>query len=147
MPKPQTPEFLAPDLLDRLRDRFRPFPLTERWGVEILEVGPGTARMRLQANAYTCNPGGGPVNGGIQATLADMACAMALCTAFDGAMPFVTSDLHIRYLEAADGALEAEAAVVRRTARSAVIECRLRVGAVVVALCTSHFAIHPKHLP
>lgn len=137
---------VAPDLLDRLRARFAAFPLIERWGVEILELGPGTARMRLQANPYTCNPGGDRVNGGIQASLVDMACALALSTAFDGAMPFFTSDLHLRYLEPADGDVVAEAAVVRRSARSGVIECRLRVGETVVALGTCHFTIKPKLL-
>ena len=135
---------VAPGLLDRLRTRFTDFPLIERWGVEILDLGPGTARMRLQANPYTCNPGGDRVNGGIQASLVDMACALALSTAFDGAMPFYTSDLHLRYLEPADGDLEAEARVVRRSARSGILECRLRVGETVVALGTCHFTITPK---
>ena len=32
---------VAPGLLDRLRTRFTDFPLIERWGVEILDLGPG----------------------------------------------------------------------------------------------------------
>ena len=86
---------------------------------------------------------GGGISG-IQASLVDMACALALSTAFDGAMPFYTSDLHLRYLEPADGDLEAEARVVRRSARSGILECRLRVGETVVALGTCHFTIKPK---
>lgn len=132
---------LAPDLLERLRSRFATFPLVERWNVEILEVGSGRARMRLQANAYTCNPDLDRVNGGIQATLVDMACAVALSTAFDGRMPFHTSDLHLRYLEPATGDVEAEARVLRRSSRSAVIECRVTVGPLLVALGTCHFTI------
>jgi uncharacterized protein (TIGR00369 family) len=83
----------------------------------------------------------GTVNGGVQATLADMACAVALCTAFDGSMPFATSDLHIRYLEPAEGEVLAEAEVVRLSPRGAIIECRLRCQAKIVALCTTHFAV------
>jgi uncharacterized protein (TIGR00369 family) len=86
----------------------------------------------------------GTVNGGVQATLADMACAVALSTAFDGAMPFATSDLHIRYLEPAEGEVVAEAEVVRLSPRSAILECKLRCRTKVVALCTTHFAIKSR---
>jgi len=134
------------ELLEALRQRFRPFPLIQNWGVEIVDLAPGRARMSLSANEHTTNPGGERVNGGVLATLADMACALSLSTAFGGAMPFFTSDLHIRYLEAADGDVVAEAEVIRRSSRSAVIECRLRVKDQVVALCTSHFTIKPRLL-
>ena len=66
---------------------------------------------------------------------------LALSTAFDGLMPFATSDLHIRYLEPARGETRAEAQVVRISARGGVTECRLHCGDTIVALCTAHFAI------
>lgn len=141
MAAPTFPERLAPELLDRLRDRFAGFPVIEGWGLEIAELAPAKARLRIEAAPRTLNPKGGVVNGGVLASLADMACAVALCTAFDGLMPFATSDLSIRYLEPAVGAVEAEATVMRLSARSAVISCELRVGEEVVAICTSHFAL------
>lgn len=144
MPKPQIPEEIAPDLADRLRARFGDFPLIQGWGLEIQEMAPGRAVVSIQATPRTTNPVGGIINGGIQASLADMASALALATAFNGAMPFATSDLSIRYLEPAQGAVEAEATVVRLSARSAIISCELRVQGDIVALCTSHFAIKLK---
>lgn len=139
------PQTLATDLLDRLEARLAPFPLIDGWGVEIRELQPGKAVVAAGPSPRMVNPGGDLVNGGAVATLADMACALALCTAFDGRMPFATSDLHIRYLERAQGALTVEAQVVRLSARGAVIESRVHNDAGVVALCTCHFAIHlPK---
>jgi len=131
---------VAEDLLERLRIRFAAYPLIQGWGVAIVAVGPGRATLRLGPSPLVQNLAG-TVNGGVQATLADMACAVALSTAFDGTMPFATSDLHIRYLEPAAGQVVAEAEVVRRSSRSAVIECRLSCGSEVVALCTTLFSI------
>lgn len=144
MQKPQLPERVAPDLADRLRARFGGFPLIQGWGLEIQELTPGQAVVSIQATPRTTNPVGGIINGGILASLADMASALALSTAFDGLMPFATSDLSIRYLEPAKGAVEAEATVVRLSLRSAVISCELRAQGDTVALCTSHFAIKLK---
>jgi uncharacterized protein (TIGR00369 family) len=141
MPKPQIPETLAPDLLERLRARFHPWPLIREWGLSIESATPGAATMRLVPTPAVTNGPRGTVNGGVLATVADMVGALALSTAFDGAMPFATSDLHIRYLEPATGALEAEAEVVRLSPRSAVIECRLRCETTIVALCTCQFAV------
>jgi acyl-coenzyme A thioesterase PaaI-like protein len=89
----------------------------------------------------------GTVNGGVLATLADMTCALALCTAFDGAMPFATSDLHIRYLEPAEGPVVVEAEVLRLSGRGAILDCRLKCGDHIVALCNTHFSIKSRSNP
>ena len=68
---------------------------------------------------------------------------LALSTAFDGAMPFATSDLHIRYLEPAKGEVVGEGKVIRFSGRGAILECRLTCGDHLVALATANFAI--KH--
>jgi uncharacterized protein (TIGR00369 family) len=140
MSKQNLPPPLSVDLLDRLRARFATYPLIQGWQVSIEAVAAGRACMRLGPSPMTLNLMG-TVNGGVQATLADMVCAVALCTAFDGAMPFATSDLHIRYLEPAEGVVVAEAEVVRLSPRSAIIECKLRCEQKIVALCTTHFSI------
>ncbi len=140
MTRPLARAELSPDLLERLRARFAVYPLIQGWQVAIESVEPGRARMTLGPSPLVLNLMG-TVNGGVQATLADMVCAVALCTAFDGAMPFATSDLHIRYLEPAIGAVVADAEVVRISPRGAVIECKLRCGGMVVALGTTHFSI------
>ena len=144
MQKPELPERVSEEVLERLRAGFARFPVVEGWGLEILELEPGRALMGIRASERTTNPGGEGVNGGVLAALGDMCSALALSTAFKGAMPFVTSDLNIRYLEPARGDVEAEAKVLRLSHRSAVIVCELHCGVELVALCTSHFAVTRK---
>lgn len=143
MAKPQIPETLAPDLLERLRARFHPWDLIKGWGLTIESATPGAATMRLVPTKAVINNSRGTVNGGVLATMADMVGALALSTAFDGAMPFATSDLHIRYLEPAKGEVIGEAKVIRFSGRGAILECRLSCGDHLVATCTANFAI--KH--
>lgn len=141
MPKPQIPETLAPDLLERLRARFHPWPLISGWGLVIESVEPGRAVMVLTPTKAVINGARGTVNGGVLATVADMVSALALSTAFDGAMPFATSDLHVRYLEPAKGEVRAEGKVIRFSGRGAILECRLTCGDHLVTLATANFAI------
>jgi acyl-coenzyme A thioesterase PaaI-like protein len=124
-----------------VRDRFRDFPLTRDWLLSIDGLQPGKASLSLVPSERTVNGPGGVVNGGVLATLADIGCAMALCTYFDGRMPFATSDLHIRYLEPAETRVAVEAAVLRASPRSAILECQLLCEGRLVGLCTAHFTI------
>ncbi len=141
MAKPKIPETLAPDLLERLCARFHPWPLISGWGLTIESVDPGRAVMVLQPTKAVVNGARGTVNGGVLATVADMVSALALSTAFDGAMPFATSDLHVRYLEPAKGEVRAEGKVIRFSGRGAILECRLTCGDHLVTLATANFAI------
>lgn len=141
MVKTRSSHAIAPDLLDRVRERFRDFPLTRDWLLSIDALQPGKAQLTLIPSERTINGTGGVVNGGVLATLADIGCAMALSTYFDGRMPFATSDLHIRYLEPADTRVVVEAAVIRASLRSAILECRLICDERIVGLCTAHFTI------
>ena len=141
MVKTRSPHAVAPDLLNRVRERFRDFPLTRDWLLSIDGLQPGKAQLTLIPSERTVNGDGGVVNGGVLATLADIGCALALSTYFDGRMPFATSDLHIRYLEPADTRVLVEAAVIRASLRSAILECRLLCDGRIVGLCTAHFTI------
>ncbi len=141
MAKPQIPETLAPDLLERLRARFHPWPLISDWGLTIESVAPGSAVMVLVPSRSVTNGARGNVNGGVLATMADMVSALALSTAFDGAMPFATSELHLRFLEPAKGEVRGEAKVVRISGRSGILECRLTCGDHLVAVSTANSAI------
>lgn len=140
----QIPAFLAPDLLERVRARFAPWPLIQEWDMTFEELEPGKATLRLRPNKHTVNGPRGNVNGGVLATVADMTSALALSTVFDGLMPFATQDLHIRYLEPAKGEVIGKAEVVRLSKRGAVLECRLMCGNHMVAHCTAHFSIKPN---
>ena len=132
---------LAPDLLDRIRARFVGFPLIQGWGLTIEAVAPGRATLAMPPTERTTNGSTGVMNGGVLATLADMACAVALSTLFDGKMPFAPSDLHIRYLEPVHGPVRIEALVIRASARTGTLECRLLCGEAIMALCTANFSI------
>lgn len=144
MPKSHLPESLPPDLIERVRVRFSDWPMIEGLGLEVLELRPGWARILLPRSPRVLNGARGNMNGGWLANVADMACAFALCTHFDGLMPFATSDLHVRYLEPAMGEVTAEATVVRRSRTSAVLECRLLCGSVLVGFATAHFAVKSR---
>ena len=144
MPSPKLPDTLAPDLLARVQARFARWPVTEGLGLEVEALEPGRARIRLPLSARVQNGPRGNMNGGWLANLADMACAFALCTAFDGLMPFATSDLHYRYLEPAFGEVAVDAIVVRLSKSSAVLECRLSCGETMVGFATANFAIKPN---
>ena len=148
MTKPKHARDIAPDLIERLRARFAGFPLIKDWQLRIQSVEPGRARLTMVPNVHTMNSTG-IVNGGVLASLADMACAMALSTHFDGHMPFATADLHIRYLEPARGDLAIEAGVVRASPRGAVLECRILCGEAIVAAATAQFIVtsRPKASP
>ena len=124
-------------------------PLIRDWNLEITRVEPGLAHLAMVPNTFTVNGTTGIVNGGVLATLADVACALALSTHFDGKMPFATADLHIRYLEPAIGPIVLEASVVRASARSGVLECRTLCAGQVVTLATTQFVItnRPKATP
>jgi uncharacterized protein (TIGR00369 family) len=144
MAKPVIPEAVAPDLLARLQARFHPWPVIKDWDLTIDAVAPGEATMSLRPGPRTMNGARGNVNGGVLATMADMVGALALCTAFDGAMPFATSDLHVRYLEPAVGPTIAKAQVVRLSRRGAIVEARIEAKQQLVVLATMNFAIKAK---
>jgi uncharacterized protein (TIGR00369 family) len=144
MIKTRSPHETAPDLLERVRNRFRDFPLTRNWQLSIDALQAGQAALTLVPSETTVNSSAGVVNGGVLATLADIGCAVALCTYFDGRMPFATSDLHIRYLEPADSTVRVRASVVRASLRSAILECQLLCDDRIVCLCTAHFTIKEK---
>lgn len=118
------PTSLDPSLLPGLQARLRALPMLTNLGLDLLDLGPGWARVHVPAIPATVNLEGA-VSGGILATAADVACALALSTAHGGDMPFATGDLHIRYLEPALGDVVAEARLIRHSSRSAVLECRL----------------------
>lgn len=144
MVKTRAPKELAPDLLQRVKARFGAFPLIQGWGLAIDALEPGRALLSMAPSAATTNGPAGVVNGGVLATLADLACALALATGFDGRMPFATSDLQIRYLEPVTERLALEATVIRSSPRNAVTECRILCGANVMCLATAHFIIKAR---
>lgn len=104
-------------------------PLCGHLGIEVVELGDGTARLRLPFADHVATMAD-VVHGGAIATLADTA-AMAASWATDDPMPAdpsgATVSLHTDYLAAARGTdLVAEATVLRRGGRLCFVRVDVR---------------------
>jgi acyl-CoA thioesterase len=85
-------------------------------GLTLVERRDGYARLRLTRSEHTPTGVGGSVNGGVIATLVDMAVVPAVFTGMrEGSLPAGTADLQVTYLRQAHGAwVDAVAQVVKR---------------------------------
>ncbi len=103
---------------------FDSVPFHRYLGLRLLERRDGFARLRLDVGEGTPTGIGGSVNGGVIATLVDMAVLPAVFTGMrEGSSPAGTADLQVSYLRQAHGAwLEAEARVIKRGRQLCVIE-------------------------
>lgn len=91
-------------------------PFHRYLGLTLEETRPDYARLRLTVTEDTPTGIGGSVNGGVLATMVDMAAIPAVFTGLtEGSQPAGTADLQITYLRQAHGAwLDAEATVIKR---------------------------------
>lgn len=96
-------------------------------GLTIAEVTPDMARLRLTVTDTTPTGIGGSVNGGVLATMVDMAAVAAVFSkTMEGSLPAGTADLSITYLRQAHGAwLEAEARVIKRGRQLSTVEVNI----------------------
>lgn len=102
--------------VDNARD-FNSDPFHSYLGLTLEETRDDYARIRLSVNESTPTGIGGSVNGGVLATMIDMAAVPAIFTKLPGtgSEPAGTADLQITYLRQAHGRyLEAEAEVIKR---------------------------------
>ena len=85
-------------------------------GLSVAEVADDLARLRLNVTDSTPTGIGGSVNGGVLATVVDMAAVAAVFSkAMPGSEPAGTADLSITYLhQAYSESLEAVATVIKR---------------------------------
>ena len=85
-------------------------------GLSLAEISDDFARLRLNVTDSTPTGIGGSVNGGVLATMVDMAAVAAVFSkAIDGSEPAGTADLSITYLRQAHGEwLDAIATVIKR---------------------------------
>ena len=116
---PQPPE-------DRLAffEGFDDVPFHRYLGLTLAEWRPDYARLRLTRTDQTPTGIGGSVNGGVIATLVDMAVIPAVFSALrKGSQPAGTADLQVTYLRQAHGAwIDAEATVLKRGRQLCVVE-------------------------
>ena len=91
-------------------------PFHQYLGLKVQSAEKNRTTLRLHRNEETPTGIGGSVNGGVLATMVDMAAVAAVFTDVpESAMPAGTADLQITYLRQASGDyLDAVAEVVKR---------------------------------
>jgi uncharacterized protein (TIGR00369 family) len=103
-------------------------PVTRLLGIEPLEIGPGLARLQMDAREEHHNAMGA-VHGGILCDLADVAIGVALASTLAEEEVFTTVDLHMSYFRAIrEARISAVARVVRRGRSTAYVECEIIDG-------------------
>ena len=97
-------------------ERFDDNPFHRYMGLTVAEVSDDYAHLRLTVSDTTPTGIGGSVNGGVLASVVDMAAVAAVFSkSMPGSEPAGTADLSITYLRQAHGAwLDAKAKVVKR---------------------------------
>jgi len=105
-------------------ERFDDNPFHRYLGLRLVERSDGFARLRLTIGETTPTGIGGSVNGGVIATMIDMATIPAVFTGLrEGSIPAGTADLQVSYLRQAHGAwIDAEATVIKRGRQLCVVE-------------------------
>ena len=118
----ETPQLPA----DRLAffERFDDVPFHRYLGLTLAEWRLDEARLRLTLTDQTPTGIGGSVNGGVIATLVDMAVIPAVFSGLrEGSQPAGTADLQVTYLRQAHGAwIDASARVIKRGRQLCVVE-------------------------
>jgi uncharacterized protein (TIGR00369 family) len=96
--------------------RFDENPFHQFIGLSVADIAEDYACLRLTVTETTPTGIGGSVNGGVLATMVDMAAVAAVFSkALPGSVPAGTADLSITYLRQAHGQwLEAKARVIKR---------------------------------
>lgn len=137
---------IAPDLVDRLRERFRDRPIWQYLEIEILELDLDFCRIGLEFHPRFDN-GGGAIHGGVLSMLADTAVAGALSTNFDGRMGFATSNLTIHFLRRARSTVIAEARIIKKGSKVCVGSVDIRdAGDTLVATAICDFILTTSKL-
>lgn len=109
-------------------ERFDEIAFHRYLGLRLIDRREGHARLRLEVSETTPTGIGGSVNGGVIATLIDLAVLPAVFTGMrEGSVPAGTADLQVTYLRQAHGAwLEAEATVIKRGRQLCAVEVSVR---------------------
>ena len=106
---------------------FNADPFHQYLGLTLEETREDYARIRLTIGEGTPTGIGGSVNGGVLATMIDMAAVPAVFTNLQpGSQPAGTADLQITYLRQAHGEwIDAEATVIKRGRQLATVHINI----------------------
>lgn len=119
-------------LPDEVRERLENMvqaPFAAMCGMELVSLGPRTARVRLELEGRQNALGG--MHGGALFSLADQAFALA---ANQGENIYVAMCASIHYIRPARGTVEAESRLIGESGRTAVFEVRIFQGDELVAI-------------
>ncbi len=113
-------------VLDKLKEKFSEDPLARELGIEILEVGPGKARVKMKLGPKHQNFLGF-VHGGVIFTLLDQAFALASNSHNESA---VAIDMSVNFINAPapEGELVAEATEISLARKLGLYELIVRDG-------------------
>ncbi|MCB1644448.1 MAG: PaaI family thioesterase [Pseudomonadales bacterium] len=102
-------------------------PFHQYLGLTMAESRPDYFRARLVKNDTTPQGIGGSVNGGVIATMIDMAAVASVFTNLqEGNVPAGTADLNVTYLKQAHGEwVDAEATVIKRGRQLCAVEVKV----------------------
>jgi acyl-CoA thioesterase len=120
-------------------------PIAAHLGIRRASMGDGRAVFESTIRAEHMNPHG-VVHGGVIYTLADFAMGGALTSLLEPGERCATLEAKINYLAPAhSGTVRAEAAVVSRSKRVAVMEARVyNEQQHLIALATGSFYVQPR---
>ena len=99
--------------------------LHDRMGITIVAVTDESAELTMELTEETSGSAAGTVHGGLLATFADIAAAMAVTRSLDNETQIqITTDLHIRYFrQPKSGPLTAQATLVHHGRKILSAEC------------------------
>ena len=105
-------------------EHFAEVPFHNYLGLSIEEASPDFARVRLTITKDTPQGVGGSVNGGVIASLIDIAVIPAVFAGMrEGSLPAGTADLQVTYLRQSHGKwIDAEATVIKRGRQLCTVE-------------------------
>jgi len=103
---------------------FNDNPFHKYLGLTLVEARPDYVRLRLIKTETTPTGIAGSVNGGVVATMVDMAAVAAVFSNLkEGSIPAGTADLNVTYLRQAQGTwVDAEAEVIKRGRQLCTVE-------------------------
>ena len=110
--------------IDGFLEHFAEVPFHDYLGLSVEETRPDFARLRLTITEDTPQGIGGSVNGGVIASLIDIAVIPAIWAGMrEGSMPAGTADLQVTYLRQSHGKwIDADATVIKRGRQLCTVE-------------------------
>lgn len=110
--------------IDGFLEHFAEVPFHDYLGITVEEARPDFARLRLAITEATPQGVGGSVNGGVIASLIDIAVIPAVFAGMrEGSQPAGTADLQVTYLRQSHGKwIDAEATVIKRGRQLCTVE-------------------------